>query len=104
MLRQSVESTQYASHAYRAALDGHGMICSMSRKAQCWDNAAAESFFSRFKDDLIYREVWQTKSQARAAIVEYISCFYNAQRLHSSLGYLTPMEYEVRALRETLAA
>ncbi len=104
LVHHTDRGSQYASHAYRAALDGHGMICSMSRKAQCWDNAAAESFFSRFKDDLIYREVWQTKSQARAAIVEYISCFYNAQRLHSSLGYLTPMEYEVRALRETLAA
>ena len=77
---------------------------SMSRKAECWDNSVAESFFSRLKDDLIYRETWQTKHQARAAIVEYISCFYNAQRIHSSLGYCTPMEYEVRALGDALAA
>ncbi len=62
LVHHTDRGSQYASHAYRAALEGHGMICSMSRKAQCRDSSAAESFFSRFKDELIYREVWQTKS------------------------------------------
>ena len=104
LVHHTDRGSQYTSSAYQAALTKHGMICSMSRKAECWDNSVAESFFSRFKDDLIYRETWETKSQARAAIVEYISCFYNARRLHSSLGYRTPMEYEVQALANVQAA
>lgn len=104
LLHHTDRGSQYTSGAYQAMLIQHGMVCSMSRKAECWDNSVAESFFSRLKDDLIYRETWHTKHQARAAIVEYISCFYNARRLHSSLGYCTPMEYEVRALGHTLAA
>ena len=104
LVHHTDRGSQYRSGTYQAELTRHGMVCSMSRRAECWDNSVAESFFSRLKDDLIYRETWQTKSQARSAIVEYISCFYNAQRIHSSLGYVTPMEYEVRALRDALAA
>ncbi len=68
--------------------------CSMSRKGNCWDNAPAESFFKTFKSDLIYHARFKTREEAEAAIFEYIEVFYNRQRQHSSLDYLTPVEYE----------
>jgi len=89
---------------YRAELDRHGMVCSMSRKGDCWDNAVAESFFATLKGELIDRECWPTKARARAAIVEYIACFYNSKRSHSVLGYTSPMEYEMSVRRWSAAA
>jgi len=72
------------------------MVQSLSRPRQCWDNAVAESFFSSLKLELIHRQSWATRAQARSAIVDYIEVFYNRRRLHSSLGYLSPSDYEAR--------
>ena len=70
---------------------------SLAAPGQCWDNAVAESFWSTLKEELIYRHPWPTRARARHAIFEFIEVFYNRQRLHSSLGYLSPAEYEARA-------
>ena len=66
----------------------------MSRRANCWDNAPMESFFASLKKELVHHEDFQTRAEARASIVEYIEMFYNPKRLHSSLGYVSPAEYE----------
>ena len=90
----SDRGSQYASDAYRKRLNALGITPSMSRKGNCWDNAFAESFFGTLKSELIYRSRYQTKQEAMASIFEYIEVFYNRKRIHSSLGYLTPVEYE----------
>jgi transposase InsO family protein len=104
LLHHSDRGVQYASDDYQKALKKDGLICSMSRKGDCWDNAVAESFFATLKGELIERECWPTKARARAAIVEYIACFYNSKRSHSVLGYTSPMEYEMSARRWSAAA
>jgi transposase InsO family protein len=96
LLHHSDQGSQYASDVYRKVLRDHGIICSMSRKGNCWDNAVVESFFGTLKTELVYRHPWATQRQARAAIAEYIEVFYNRQRRHSSLGYRSPVEYEDR--------
>ena len=75
-------------------LAAHGMQCSMSRKGDCYDNAAKESFFHTLKVELVHDARFATRNEARAAVFEYIEVFYNRQRLHSSLGYRSPMEFE----------
>lgn len=85
---------QYASAAYQDLLDGHGIRCSMSRPGRCLDNAAAESFFHTLKTEWIYHAHYKTRREARLAIFEYIETFYNPIRLHSSLDYRSPEEYE----------
>jgi len=87
---------QYTSDEFRGLLAGHGLVQSLSRPGQCWDNAVAESFFSTLKEELLYRGVWPTRAAARRAIFEYVEVFYNRQRMHSTLGYLTPVAYEAR--------
>jgi putative transposase len=87
---------QYTSGDFRDLLGGHGMRQSLSAPGQCWDNAVAESFWSTLKEELIYRHPWPTRARARQAIFEFIEVFYNRQRLHSALGYLSPAEYEAR--------
>ena len=104
LIHHSDRGSQYASHDYQAALKDNHMVCSMSRKGECWDNAVAESFFGRLKEELIYRRSWQTRAEAKAAIIEYILCFYNCHRRHSALGYLSPMAYEEIIGAERLAA
>jgi transposase InsO family protein len=94
LVHHSDRGCQYASEAYRAELDARGIVCSMSRLGDCWDNAVAESFFATLKAELIYRRPWPTKSEAKTAIHDYIGAFYNPNRRHSSLGYLSPMDYE----------
>ncbi len=86
--------SQYAAKAYRKILDRHGMTCSMSRKGDCWDNAVAESFFASLEWELIEDANWPTRAQARTAIFEYIETWYNRCRLHSSIGYVSPDEFE----------
>lgn len=71
------------------------MICSMSRKGDCWDNAPMESFFHTLKTELVHHQDYQTRMQAKADIFEYIEAFYNRGRRHSLLGYLTPTEFEM---------
>jgi putative transposase len=94
LVAHSDRGSQYASDHYQSLLGKHGIECSMSGVAQCWDNAPAESFFASLKKELTHHEDYQTREEARASIFEYIEVFYNNQRLHSSLGYLTPAAYE----------
>ncbi len=92
LVHHSDRGSQYASDAYQAELKQHGMICSMSRKGNCWDNAPMESFFDTLKSDVECR--FKTREEARMALFEYIEGFYNRERLHSSIGYLSPVDYE----------
>jgi putative transposase len=94
LLHHSDRGCQYTSQEYRRALDELGIDVSMSRKGNCWDNAVAESFFSTIKNELIYLRRWATRLELRAAIFEYIEVFYNRQRLHSTLGYKSPIQFE----------
>jgi transposase InsO family protein len=100
VLHHSDRGAQYASADYRLMLQQHEMECSMSRKGDCWDNAVAESFFATIKRELIDGSHWQTREEARAAIFEYIEVWYNRERRHSSLGYVSPTEYERIILRK----
>jgi transposase InsO family protein len=90
----SDRGVQYASHAYRRTLHHAQSIASMSRKGNCYDNAAMESFWSTLKHELVYRAHFKTHAEARQAIFEFIEVFYNRQRLHSSLGYRSPIDFE----------
>jgi putative transposase len=94
LLHHSDRGTQYTSAEFQLALQRHGIRCSMSRRGNCWDNAVAESFFATLKGDLMYGRKFETRQQARAAVFEYVEVFYNRQRLHSSLGYRSPSEFE----------
>jgi putative transposase len=94
LLAHSDRGSQYASEHYQRLLAEHGIACSMSRRADCWDNAPMESFFASLKKELVHGADFVTRTEARAAIFEYIEVFYNAQRRHSSLGYVSPVEYE----------
>jgi transposase InsO family protein len=94
LLHHSDRGSQYASGAYRDALRDNGIVCSMSRKGNCWDNAVVESFFGTLKKELIHRRPWATVRSAHEAIAHYIEFFYNSRRKHSTLGYLSPAAYE----------
>jgi putative transposase len=100
----SDRGSQYTSAEFRALLDAHGAVQSLSRPRQCWDNAVAESFFATLKAELVHRATFPTRAAARGAIFEFIEVFYNRRRLHSSLGYLTPAEYAERRRTLTEAA
>lgn len=104
VIHHSDRGSQYASNDYQALVAKKEMVCSMSRKGDCWDNSVVESFFGTLKDELIYRGVWPTRSRARAAINEYIACFYNSRRRNSASGDVSPMEYETRVGQQMLAA
>jgi transposase InsO family protein len=94
LIFHSDRGSQYTSQEFRQLLATHGVVQSLSRPRQCWDNAVAESFFATLKTELVYRQAWQTRAAARSAVFEYIEAFYNRRRLHSSLGYRSPAEYE----------
>lgn len=98
MLHHSDRGSQYASHEYRTDLRMYGMTPSMSRKGDCWDNAPVESFFGTLKTELVHHRKYRTREEARRDIFEYIEVFYNRERLHSSLGYLSPTDFEAAAL------
>ncbi len=104
VLHHSDRGSQYASGDYQALLAAHGLVGSMSRRGNCWDNAVAESFFSTLKIELVYTTDWATRADARTAIFEYLEVFYNGQRRHSSLGYLSPVAFEQRYEEMALAA
>lgn len=96
--------SQYASISHRKLIHENGIIQSMSRKGNCWDNAVAESFFHTLKTELIYDEIYETKAQANQSIFEYIEVYYNKQRIHSANNYLSPVEFEnAMLLNETVA-
>ena len=84
----------YASEEYRHKLSAHQFVSSMSRTGDCYDNAVAESFFSTLKNELDFDGVFESKEQARSEIFKYIEIFYNRQRIHQSLNYLTPEKME----------
>ncbi len=90
----SDRGSQYTSREFRALLDAHGALQSLSRPRQCWDNAVAESFFATLKEELVHRQTLPTRAGARRAIFEFIEVFYNRNRLHSTLDYRTRAEYE----------
>jgi putative transposase len=94
LLFHSDRGVQYASSAYRQALTQAGLLASMSRSGNCYDNAAMESFWSTLKLELIYRRNFQNRREARSEIFDYIETFYNTQRTHSALGYLSPIDFE----------
>ena len=96
MLRQPVESAQYAATSYQRLLEVHGLHPSMSRKGNCWDNACVESFFGTLKRELVYHRRYATREEATQDIFEYIEVFYNRQRRHSTLGYHSPAEFEAK--------
>ena len=94
LLCHSDRGSQYASTDYQKALSEAGIVCSMSRKGNCWDNAPTESFFATLKRELVYRTRFATRSEAKTAIFRWIETWYNRKRRHSSLGYLSPDAYE----------
>lgn len=94
MIHHSDRGVQYASPDYRAALANHGLVASMSRKGNCYDNAAMEAFWSSLKNELVHRRRFTTRAEARTAIFDYIESFDNRTRRHSSLGYQSPLDYE----------
>lgn len=94
LIHHSDRGSQYASHAYQRLLKQHGMISSMSRKGNCWDNAPVERFFSSLKREWTGDRCYQTRQAAIADVRNYVGVYYNAQRLHSTLGYQTPLDYE----------
>ncbi len=95
---------QYASHDHKDLLKKYGIIQSMSRKGDCWDNAVSESFFHSLKTELVYHENFKTKAQANEMIFEYIEIFYNRQRLHSYNNYMSPVEFEEKMLHKEMVA
>jgi putative transposase len=94
LIHHSDRGCQYASDDYSRCLRQHGLVASMSRRANCYDNAAMEAFWSTLKTELVYRHRFATRAQARLLLFEYIEAFYNRRRRHSSLGYVSPLDYE----------
>lgn len=94
LLHHSDRGSQYASADFQTALRGAGIVCSMSRRGDCFDNAMVESFFGTLKQELVNRRHFATREAARREIFEYIEVWYNRQRRHSSLGYLSPEQFE----------
>lgn len=99
LLFHTDRGSQYTAREFTALLRAHGIRQSLSRPRQCWDNAVAESWFATLKCELVYRYAWPTRTAARQAIFEFIEVFYNRQRLHSSLGYRSPAEYEAQEVQ-----
>jgi putative transposase len=93
LVHHSDRGSQYTSRAYQKHLADNNMICSMSRKGNCWDNSVAESLWATIKRELVDDEHWETRAELNTALFEYIEVFYNRERLHSSLDYSTPEEY-----------
>lgn len=103
LLFHTDRGVQYAAGSFREALGHAGLVPSMSRRANCYDNAAMESFWSTLKLELVYRRDFATRQQARAEIFDYLEAFYNRQRIHTSLGGLSPASFELAALESPLA-
>jgi transposase InsO family protein len=98
LIHHSDRGCQYASSAYQLFLQSQKAVCSMSRTGNCWDNAVVESFFHSLKTEAIYSERFDRRSEARAKIFDWIEIFYNRQRLHSTLGYMAPAQYEAKSI------
>jgi len=94
LLHHSDRGVQYASQAYRDCLERSGIVMSMSRKGNCWDNSIIERFFGSLKSERTDQKRYASREEAKADVIDYIEMFYNSQRLHSALGYLTPLQFE----------
>ncbi len=94
LILHSDRGSQYAGNDFKAVLANNGFVGSMSKKGDCWDNAVAESFFHTLKVELIHRMKFRTREEAKARIFEYVEMYYNTRRAHSTLGYLSPFEFE----------
>jgi len=94
LLFHSDRGSQYAANAYQERLKERSIVCSMSRRGNCWDNAPLESFFATLKKEEVHREDYLTHAQAKASLFYYIEVFYNRKRRHSALGYVSPHDYE----------
>lgn len=97
LLHHSDQGSQYTSDQFRRLMDASGVVCSMSRSGNCWDNAAMESFFSSLKTERTARKIYRTRDEAKADVFDYIERFYNAKRRHSTIGYLSPVAFEEQA-------
>jgi putative transposase len=97
LLHHSDQGSQYTGQQFQTLMSDNGVTCSMSRSGNVWDNAAMESFFSSLKTERVRRQVYRTRDAARADVFDYIERFYNTTRRHSTIGYLSPVEFEQRA-------
>jgi putative transposase len=104
LLMHSDQGSQYVANDYQAMLAAHGLVCSMSRRGNCWDNAVAESFFSTLEHELLAGADFRSRAEARQAIFRYIEGWYNRRRRHSTLGYVSPVQYEQQLVEERRAA
>ncbi len=102
MLRRPFESAQYTSEQLQKLMADHDVVCSMSRSGNVWDNAAMESVFSSLKTERTAHKTYRTRDDARADVFDYIERFYNAKRRHSTIGYRSPMEFEMKAVGSAL--
>ena len=93
-MRRPLEYAQYTSEQFQRLMVDNGVVCSMSRSGNVWDNAAMESFFSSLKTERIGKNVYRTRDAARADVFDYIERLYNTVRRHSTIGYLSPVEFE----------
>ena len=96
LLHHSDRGSQYTSQAFQRLMAEHGVTCSLSRSGNVWDNAAMESFFSSLKVERVAGKIYRTRDQARADVFDYIERFYNPRRRHSTIGYISPMEFEAK--------
>jgi putative transposase len=94
VLHHSDQGSQYTSEDFQRLLESHGIACSMSRRGNCWDNAAMESFFSTLKTERLGRRQYRTRNELRADVFDYIERFYNPKRRHSTIGYISPVQFE----------
>jgi putative transposase len=97
LLHHSDRGSQYTSEQFQRLMADHGVVCSMSRSGNVWDNAAMESFFSSLKTERTARKLYRTRDEAKADVFDYIERFYNPKRRHSRIGYMSPMEFESQA-------
>jgi putative transposase len=97
LLHHSDQGSQYTSEQFQRLMQDNGVTCSMSRSGNCWDNAAMESFFSSLKTERVRKKLYRSRDQARADVFDYIERFYNPTRRHSTLGYLSPIDFERQA-------
>lgn len=97
LIHHSDRGSQYACHAYQTLLAKHGILGSMSRQGDCWDNAVVERFFGSLKGERTSHRLYSTRAEAKGDVIDYIEMFYNSRRRHSYLGYVSPMEFETRA-------
>ena len=97
LLHHSDRGVQYAAKEYQHLLSQHDIVCSMSRKGNCWDNACVESFFSTLKVECVYQRRYRTRDEARRELFEWMELYYNRQRRHSTLGYRSPAQFEAMA-------